>query len=349
MFVKIKEAVRRYHVSFEQDKSKKFANGRPQTVTTCKIWLLTEGQPQFIGGDYTTLGRKDKEDSLEGFKYALTRALDHAKLGKHVNTLIWQEFHLRHKRLDTVTCREAFSYDAKAVRVCTDFPVHGYIGLHSHQRRTAAEKLEQYRRIYGWRPAKNRMQAEERCHRHGDNITIVNNLSHADQLKEILHSRDKIKDIIQDSRATRAWQGGVWVHDDLTARMSLLAAEEFVKADAELLKRYGVTKIGDAYCIAATKFVPAFKAGDVVTHKGDSAKVVSVDGVLLTIQLLLGAGKVVMDWEVEKVTPHWLRRVWNRLKDATASGDGRTPAFKDDEPSVGHGVGVCGRGDFLGT
>lgn len=99
MNVEIKESVRRYHVGFEQDGSKKFKDGRPQTVTTCKIWfLLKHLRPQLVAEGVTTLGKQDKASSLIGCTIALERALDNAKLGKAANGLFWQEFHLRHRR-----------------------------------------------------------------------------------------------------------------------------------------------------------------------------------------------------------------------------------------------------------
>lgn len=105
MNVEIKAATRRYHVGFEQDKSK------PQTVTECKIFLLTASSGStLVGRGVTTLGKNDKADSMVACKIALTRALDDAKLGKEVNTTFWKEFQLHHIRLICrLICRETFS------------------------------------------------------------------------------------------------------------------------------------------------------------------------------------------------------------------------------------------------
>lgn len=181
MNVEIKEAIRRYHVSFEQNRSKKFTNGRPQTVTTCKIWLLGGKQPQLIGEGVTTLGRKDKSDSLVACRIALTRALGDAKLGRYANSLFWQEFQLRHRHPKFTNIGGTFSglprklidagnaFNAEARLSCghrlkakgsgTDWctehgyectpsapcstlrPVHGYGGLYSHQRRAMKKMM----------------------------------------------------------------------------------------------------------------------------------------------------------------------------------------------------------------
>ena len=116
MLVTVKEDVRRYYVGFEIDHSVKFKKGpnkgRPQTVTACKIFLLTEASGQtLVASGVTVLGSKDKPDVMEGLKFALSRALTKAKLGRYVNALIWQEFQLTHRRIDTIkpSCAEAFS------------------------------------------------------------------------------------------------------------------------------------------------------------------------------------------------------------------------------------------------
>ncbi len=103
MNIEIKAETRRYHVSFEIDKSTRFVKGpnkgRPQTVTECWIGLLGEVNGiTLVGRGTTTLGSKDDADSVLGCKIALERALDDAKLGKAANGLFWQEFQLRHRR-----------------------------------------------------------------------------------------------------------------------------------------------------------------------------------------------------------------------------------------------------------
>ena len=152
-------------MSFSQDNSTLFKNGpnkgRPATVTTCQIWLVksTPNSPVFIAKGVTTLGRKDKADSREGCKYALTRALAKARLGQHVNALIWQEFRLRHKVLDTVrlgkvSCRSMFNcvgnfsglprklVDSAAAFEEEVYPApHGYGGLYSWQRRALRKQM----------------------------------------------------------------------------------------------------------------------------------------------------------------------------------------------------------------
>lgn len=150
MLIELTESVRRYHVGFKQDKSKKFPNGRPQTVTTCKIFLLTPASgATLVGRGVTTLGRKDKDDFMVASKIALTRALDDAKLGKHANTLIWQKYQLRQKRFDTEIPHEACRHRLVAKGHGADWCLRykrncdptncGEImpdyGLHSHQRR----------------------------------------------------------------------------------------------------------------------------------------------------------------------------------------------------------------------
>lgn len=338
MHVEIKAETRRYHVGFQQDKSKKFRNGpnrgRPQTVTACKIFLLTKASgPTLVGRGVTTLGSKDKADSLVAFRIALTRALDDAKLGKAANGLFWQEFQLRHRRLPdsaAAVCQHKVVAKGNAHDWCTkykthcsfDLPcggVHGYGGLHSFQLqrravkkmialgnpvsgssdhfrnffayrrheysdggklyglgwhrtiddagetirpRSAATKLEQYRRMYGFGrtimdPMKadyaevehriataTKQQAEDRV---GQQIKIINTISHADALKTLHSDATRIKDILTDNKKRRQWLEGVWAiaDDNLTARMlvmSLNAGEEFKRLDTELLKRPGLRK-----------------------------------------------------------------------------------------------------------
>ena len=320
MFVKINEAVREYHVAFEQDRSKRFEKGpnkgRPQTVTDCKIWLLPG--PTLVGKGDTVLGCKDKADSVEACKHALSRALADAKLGKEANTLFWEEFHKRHRR---VTCQHKVVAKGNGTDWCTERsrecrqercggPVHGYGGLYSHQRRammatghvpsasyiyrrhefrdvetvlprTEAEKREQYRKLYGGDGTHPVRTGLRRRH---NNITVVN----TDQLKDLLHNNSKrVRDILEDGKK-KQWMRGTWAVADerLTARMkamSQIAAEEFARVDAELVSRPGITKVGNEY-IVAVNFVPRFEAGDIVMCENRTAKVLEVNGVILKIQ-----------------------------------------------------------------
>jgi len=135
MNVEIKSETRRYHVGFKQDRFKKFKKGpnkgRPQTVTTCKIFLLTEASgPTLVSKGVTTLGKQDTDSSYEGCKMAFERALSSTYFSKRETTAFWKEFRLRHR-----LCSEAFSNVGGSFFGHTGGPVHGYAGLYSHQKR----------------------------------------------------------------------------------------------------------------------------------------------------------------------------------------------------------------------
>jgi hypothetical protein len=95
MNVTTKSETRRYYVSFGQSGKGIFLNGpnkgRTRTVTTCKIFLLTEASGQtLVGKGVTTLRLRPH---LLTCKMALTLALDDAKLGEAANAEFWREFH----------------------------------------------------------------------------------------------------------------------------------------------------------------------------------------------------------------------------------------------------------------
>lgn len=164
-------------------------------------------------------------------------------------------------------------------------------------------------------------QAESRCHRvRQQKITIINSMTPAailqtlktnsDRVKELIKT-DKIKKVFTNDESVKGWA----VSDDrLTARMqslSLNAAKQAEAIDVKLLRRPGITKVHDEYIVDPDKFVPAFKAGDVVTYIGAKARVYRVDGPLVTITCGERVQDV-FDHELE-TRPHWLRRVWRAV------------------------------------
>lgn len=209
-------------------------------------------------------------------------------------------------------------------------------------------------------------QAEGRRRRAGqqDKVVIVNTInarsSHGERLKELIMGEGgvKIKNILSDDEKRRRWLRRVWaVSDDrLGARMmsmSLNAAKLAQVTDVKLLSRAGITKVHDEYIVDPDKFVPAFKAGEVVTYKGDKARVYRTDGPLVTITCGQKVHEV-FDHELKKWT-HWLRRLWKRVANLDFPGDESLRKLSAEIPGRGlykmiqdnHCDECHGRADFL--
>lgn len=137
MHVEIKSEAHHYHVSFEQNRSKKFKKGpnkgRPQTVTECNIFLLTDPEPTLVNKGVTVLGPKDDDDSYIGCKEAFTRALETTYFNKRETTMFWEEFRKQHLGNGHCGSHEKL---VEAAEELNNKPVHGYGGSHSfHMRR----------------------------------------------------------------------------------------------------------------------------------------------------------------------------------------------------------------------
>ena len=205
--------------------------------------------------------------------------------------------------------------------------------------RSEVEKMRQLAAMYNGFGDYSRLerrvlrQAEDRCHRAGDpvphEIKIINTMSHADVLAELTGKTKIVRDILKqfdENRKRRQWLRGIWqVADErLTARMlslSLSVPDEFKRVDAELLRRPGITKVCAEYIIDPKEFVSEFKIGEVVTSGNNVVQITKIDGVELTVQIILrvfgytvkfGPTWTVMDWEVKKKM-HWLRRAGRAL------------------------------------
>lgn len=203
------------------------------------------------------------------------------------------------------------------------------------------DKAEQLRQMYNYHLPSTlsaHRQAENRCHRVGKPITIVNVATPAKALSAMMGGAGakRVRDIITEAdryKRQRTWLQGLWTvaDDGLTAHMKsmqLLAGEKADKLDTELLSRPGITKVLGEYIIDADVFVSAFKVGDSVTSdKFGVGKVVEINGVTLRIQPVLRVGlgfyvsdaapvKTVMDWEVKKHVGR-LRRAWTWLRAMT--------------------------------
>lgn len=207
MNIEIKEAVRKYYVSFEQDRTKKFSDGpnrgRPQTVTECTIILLTESsRVTLVGRGVTTLGKEDKANNLIGCTMALTRALDDAKLGKHANGLFWQEFRLRHRRLDAVTCREVYELPKTLLDSAAAFEVE----VEAEARRVRAmKKMVALGNSPGRRLVPIRAERQRRKSQTTD-IKVININTYADVLERMLADSSRIKDILEADANTKRQQ-----------------------------------------------------------------------------------------------------------------------------------------------
>ena len=214
MNIEIKAATRRYHVGFEQDNSAKFKDGRPRTVTVCKIFLLTETSGHtLVGRGITTLGKKDKADIVVACRYALMRALDNAKLGKEANTTFWREFQLRHRRpaiggtfdeyrkklIDAGACQHKFVAKGSGADWCTKriasciscnekFNNMGRAtgGTPTYGPRSKAEKDRQLGELYGYR----KRVTPPTIH------TVINNMPVGIVEKALKENADVIRDII---------------------------------------------------------------------------------------------------------------------------------------------------------
>lgn len=287
MFVEIKESVRKYHVGFEQDNRKKFKKGpnkgRSETVTTCQIFLITEASgPTLVGSGVAVLGKRDKPNSVAGCRYALERALDDAKLGKAANALFWQEFQLRHRRCAGGVIRKdspMFFGDGSKIK------------LYPHQRRA----MQTIGRMYGGEFVTR--QCEDRCHRVGGTAPVVFNVTSPDYGKRL----DDLRDLFNNTANHKRWAGGGWPTAEVTAKMQeLVAKADYSKLEERLLAHDGVSKVHDEFVIDCDKYKSEFKIDEVLRYNGDSHKVISIHGPLVTIQPLVGDTKKVWDWELTK-------------------------------------------------
>lgn len=317
MNVKIKERERKYYIGFEVDNSKVFTKGPHtgglRTVTTCKICLVTEAEASgltLVGRGTTTLGPRDRPNSLIGCKIALSRALDSSGLGKFDRAAFWQEFRARHGSLSVGDRRFNTKLNA----------VHGYGSRYTWQRlwndswqhRAVAEvrkatqscqdeqtraKERLFGHIYGktiknpttWDYAEleRRIAAGQAESRVGEpvphEIKSINTVNYAEALDKV-----RIKKIVGDEERKRH---GLWA----VSNTALAGHNEFKRVHAELMSRPGVKRVGDEYIIDPDVFEPRFRVGQVLRYEGKVVRVTDVDGPVLT----LAGRKTAMDWEVE--------------------------------------------------
>lgn len=325
MFVKTSE--NSYYVGFELDRSK------PQAVTYCKILLLIANEPPILVGSGKALQSKtDVFNSVTGCTFALKRALADYGFQNSTKILFWKEFNRCYRRQNIATCRKTSSdecqhrimakgggtdwckqYSDYCRSPKTKTTVPGYGGLYTFRQEQAAKAEAARAKAGGTVKPKKRTRAEKnrifrelygfgQRHRIGDvapvEYLIINNstVSHGERLQQLLTDEARLKNILTGKKFDA----------NLTARMSTTVAEAANAVAAKLLKRPGITRILDDYIVDPDKFEPAFTAGEVVTYKGDKARVYRVDGPLVSITCDNGVHKV-FDHELEPRV-HWLRR-----------------------------------------